>query len=339
MPSHNVDYSGEPQARPEIRVAVLDDWQRIAEHSTDWSALTARAEVVFFHQPLGSSNDVVKALADFDIILAMRERTAFSNDVISRLPRLKFFNMTGRRARGLDEMLRRGITVSITGGGEDGQDTAEHALALMLSAARRIPEGDASIKGGSFLENVPPGFRLAGKTLGILGLGLIGGHIANYCRALGMNVIAWSRSMTDDKAAAAGVEAVSIDDLFARADIVSLHLVLSPETEKIVGRAQLSRMRDGAVLVNTSRAPLIDEQPLLEALRNRRIQAAIDVFNEEPLPAEHPLRTAPNVVLTPHVGYGTREMYQIFYRNSVENILAFLDGAPIRQYSSANHLM
>ncbi|MBB3455998.1 phosphoglycerate dehydrogenase-like enzyme [Rhizobium sp. BK313] len=339
MLSHNVDYSGEPQARPKTRVAVLDDWQRIAEHSADWSALSDRAEVVFFHQPLGTPNDIVKALADFDIILAMRERTTFSNDVIAGLPRLKFFNMTGRRARGLDEMLRRGIIVSITGGGEDGQDTAEHALALMLAAVRRIPEGDASIKGGAFLENVPPGFRMAGKTLGILGLGLIGGHLANYCRALGMDVIAWSRSMTTDKAAAAGVEAVSIDDLFARSDIVSLHLVLSPETEKIVGQAQLSRMRDGAILVNTSRAPLIDEKPLIDALQNRRIQAAIDVFNEEPLPADHPLRSAPNVVLTPHVGYGTREMYQIFYRNSIENTLAFLDGAPIRQYSFDRHLM
>jgi phosphoglycerate dehydrogenase-like enzyme len=180
---------------------------------------------------------------------------------------------------------------------------------------------------------------MAGKTLGILGLGLIGGHLANYCRALGMDVIAWSRSMTADKAAAAGVQAVSIDDLFARSDIVSLHLVLSPETEKIVGQAQLSRMRDGAILVNTSRAPLIDEQPLIDALHNRRIQAAIDVFNEEPLPADHPLRSAPNVVLTPHVGYGTREMYQIFYRNSIENTLAFLDGTPIRQYSPDRHLM
>jgi phosphoglycerate dehydrogenase-like enzyme len=320
-------------------VAVLDDWQRVAKTSADWSVLTDRAEVVFFHEPLGSADAVVQALADFDIILAMRERTFFSNDVIARLPRLKFFNMTGRRARGLDEMTRRGITVSITGGGEDGQDTAEHALALMLSAIRRIPEGDASIKGGSFLEKVEPGFRVAGKTLGILGLGLIGGHLANYCRALGMDVIAWSRSMTPEKAAAAGVEAVSIDELFARSDVVSVHLVLSPETQGIVGRAQLSRMRPGAILVNTSRGPLIDEPSLIEAVRSRRIQAALDVFNQEPLPVDHPLRSAPNVVLTPHVGYGTREMYRIFYRYSIENALAFLDGAPIRQYLPEKHLM
>jgi phosphoglycerate dehydrogenase-like enzyme len=318
---------------------VLDDWQRIAERSADWSALAERADIVFFHQQLGSSDDIVRTLADFDIIMAMRERTSFSDDVIARLPRLKFFNMTGRRARGLDQMVRRGITVSITGGGEDGQDTAEHALALMLSAVRRIPEGDASIKSGAFLEKVEPGFRLAGKTLGILGLGLIGGHLARYCRALGMDVIAWSRSMTPEKAAAAGVEPVSIDVLFSRADIVSLHLVLSAETQKIVGQAQFSRMRDGAILVNTSRGGLVDEASLLGALGERRIQAALDVFNEEPLPADHPLRSAPNAVLTPHVGYGTREMYQIFYRNSIENALAYLDGAPIRQFAPERHLM
>ncbi|MBY3307584.1 D-2-hydroxyacid dehydrogenase family protein [Rhizobium laguerreae] len=322
-----------------MRVAVLDDWQHIAETSADWSALNDRADVEFFHQPLGPADDVVEALEDFDILLAMRERTAFSPEIIARLPRLKFFNMTGRRARGLDAMVRRGITVSITGGGEDVKDTAEHALALMLSAVRRIPEGDASIKGGSFLENVQPSFRMAGRTLGILGLGLIGGHVANYCRAIGMNVTAWSRSITPEKAAAAGAEAVSVDELFSRSDIISVHLVLSPETTKFIGESELSRMRPGAILVNTSRAPLIDEPSLIEALHSRRIQAAIDVFNEEPLPVDHPLRSAPNVVLTPHVGYGTREMYQIFYRNSIENILAFLDGTPIRQYSPDRHSM
>ncbi len=335
----NEEHKENASTRLKQRVAVLDDWQRVARHSADWSPLTERAEVVFFHQPLGNPAEIVRTLADFDIVLAMRERTAFPDEVIAQLPRLKFFNMTGRRARGLDEMIRRGIAVSITGGGEDGQDTAEHALALMLAAVRRIPEGDAAIKGGAFQENVAPGFRLAGKTLGILGLGLIGGHVTAYCRALGMNVIAWSRSMTPEKAAVAGVEAVSMDELFARADIVSIHLVLSPETEKIVGREELSRMREGAILVNTSRAPLIDEVSLIDALYEKRIQAAIDVFTEEPLPHDHPLRRAPNVVLTPHVGYGTREMYQIFYRNSIENALAFLDGTPIRVYSPDRHIM
>lgn len=170
-------------------------------------------------------------------------------------------------------------------------------------------------------------------------MGLIGGHVANHCRAIGMNVIAWSRSITPEKAAAAGAEAVSVDELFSRSNIISVHLVLSPETIKIISESQLSRMRPGTIVVNTSRAPLIDEPSLIEALHSRRIQAAIDVFNEKPLPFDHPLRSAPNVVLTPHFGYGTREMYQIFYRNSIENILAFLDGPPIRQYSPDKHFM
>jgi phosphoglycerate dehydrogenase-like enzyme len=339
MLSYNAEHGGARSATAKARVAVLDDWQRIAENIADWSSLKERAEVVFFHQPFTSPEEVVERLGEFDIILAMRERTVFSSEVIDKLPRLKFFNMTGRRARGLDDMLRRGITVSITGGGEDGHDTAEHALALMLSAVRRIPEGDASIRSGAFLEGVEPGIRVSGKTLGILGLGLIGGHLAKYCRALGMDVIAWSRSMTPQKAEAAGIEAVSIDELFERSDIISIHLVLSPETERIVGKQQLARMRNGAILVNTSRAPLIDEPSLLEALHSGRIQAAIDVFNQEPLPKSHPLRSAPNVVLTPHLGYGTREMYQVFYRNSIENAVAFLEGTPIRQYAPDKHLM
>jgi phosphoglycerate dehydrogenase-like enzyme len=320
-------------SRPITRVAVLDDWQGVAEQCVDWSPLRQRAELVFFQRPFASASEVIAALADFDAILAMRERTAFSDEVIENLPRLKFFNMTGRRAPCLDAIARRGITVSTTGGGSSA-DTAEHALALMLAAARRIPAGDAAIKQGAFQEKVEPGHRLEGKTLGILGLGKIGGRVAGYCRALGMNVIAWSRSMTPDKAAAASVEAVGIDALFDRADVVSIHLVLSPQTRGIVGRAQLARLRKGAILVNTSRGPLLDEDALLEALNERRIQAALDVFNEEPLPPNHPLRTAPNVVLTPHLGYGTYENYEIFYQNSIENTLAFLNGAPIRLYAS-----
>ena len=319
------------------RIAVLDDWQSIAETSADWSPLRQRAEVVFFHKPFGSEEALVTALAGFDAILAMRERSAFPAHVVDQLPRLQFFNMTGRRARALDDLARRGITVSITGGGETGEDTAEHTLALMLAAARRVSEGDATIKAGGFLAGVAPGFRLSGKTLGILGLGLIGKRVARYADALGMNLIAWSRSMTPDKAADAGVTAVGRDELFERSDIVSVHLVLSPDTTGIVGRAELARLRDGAVLVNTSRAGLIDEAALLEAVNSGRLQAALDVFTQEPLPEDHPLRRAPNVVLTPHVGYGTREAYREFFENSVENAVAYLNGKPIRLYQPSQH--
>jgi len=319
------------------RVAVLDDWQRVARASADWTPLENRAELVFFNRPLGSPDEIVKALEGFDAILAMRERTIFSPEVIARLPRLKFFNMTGRRARGLDALVRRGVAVSITGGGETGEDTAEHALALLLAAVRHVPAGDAAVKAGHFQIGVEPGFRLAGKTLGILGLGLIGGKVAGYARALGMEVLAWSRSMTAEKAAAAGAKAVSRDELFSGSDAISIHLVLSDETRGMVDAEALGRMRPGAILVNTSRAPIVDEPALLKALNENRIQAALDVFMEEPLPPGHPLATAPNTVLTPHVGYGTREAYQLFYRNSIANMLAFLDGKPIRRYEPERH--
>lgn len=320
-----------------MRIAVLDDWQRIAEACADWSALRQRADVTFFHEPLGPPDNVVAALRDFDAILAMRERTAFPLEIIEQLPRLRFFNITGRRARGLDDLANRGVVVSITGGGENGEDTAEHTLALILAMARHIPAGDRTIRAGGFMGGVAPGMRLAGKTMGILGLGLIGTRVAAYCRALGMDVVAWSRSMTPERAAEAGVAGVSRDELLSRADVVSIHLVLSPETRGIVGRRELALLRDGALLVNTSRAPLVDEAALLAELGQRRLHAALDVFNDEPLPADHPLRQAPNTVLTPHVGYGTLESYQLFYRNSIENTLAFLDGAPIRRYQPELH--
>jgi D-3-phosphoglycerate dehydrogenase len=179
--------------------------------------------------------------------------------------------------------------------------------------------------------------RLAGKTVGILGLGLIGQRVAGYCRGLGMNVVAWSRSMTPERARTAGVEAVTKDVLFERSDIVSVHLVLSAETQSIVDARALRRMRDGSLLVNTSRAQLVEESALIAELRAGRLQAALDVFSEEPLPPGHPLLSAPNTVLTPHVGYGTRENYEHFFRNSVENVLAFLDGAPIRKYAAELH--
>ena len=319
------------------RVAVLDDWQRVAESSADWSALRKRADVTFFHEPFGGSTEVVHKLRDFDAILAMRERTTFPLEVVDQLPRLRFFNMTGRRARGLDEMVRRGITVSSTGGGETGEDTAEHTLALMLALARHIPEGDQHIRNGGFMAGVAPGIRLAGRTVGILGFGLIGTRVAAYCRALGMHVVAWSRSMTAEKARLAGVESVSQAERFERSDVVSVNLVLSPETAGIVDASQLARMRDGAILINTSRASLVDEPALLNELQSGRLNAALDVFIDEPLPADHPLRRIRNTVLTPHVGYGTVEGYQLFYRNSVENTLAFLDGSPIRLYQAELH--
>jgi phosphoglycerate dehydrogenase-like enzyme len=314
------------------KVAVLDDWQHLARDSADWSALERRADVKFFHAAMNGADDIAGKLAEFDIILAMRERTAFPQSLVQRLPKLKMFGLTGARAASIDTeaMMSRGITVCYTGGGKSGSNTAELTLGLMLAAARRIPAGDAAIRSGKFQDGVVAGFDLAGKTLGIVGLGRIGALVARYARALDMNVLAWSQNLTAAAASAAGATLAAKDDLLARADIVTLHLVLSDRTRGIIGAAELQRMKQGAVLINTSRGPLVDEPALIKALQSGRLVAGLDVFEREPLPAGHPLRTAPNTVLTPHLGYGTVETFQEFYCQSVENALAFLDGKPVR---------
>ena len=231
--------------------------------------------------------------------------------------------------------MERGIIVCHTGGGKSGAGTSELTLGLMLAAVRNIPRGDASIRSGHFQDGVAPGFELAGKTLGVLGLGRLGARMAHYGHALEMRVIAWSQNLTAEKAREGGAELVSKETLFATSDVVSVHLVLSDRTRGIVGAADIARMKPGAVLINTSRGPLIDEAALVSAVQAGRIVAALDVFDREPLPANHPLRTAPNAVLTPHLGYGTIETYKEFYAQSIENALAFLDGKPIRLLDAA----
>jgi phosphoglycerate dehydrogenase-like enzyme len=208
--------------------------------------------------------------------------------------------------------------------------TAELALALLLACARRLPQADAAIRAGGFQDGVPSGMELAGRTLGLVGLGRIGGRMARYAQALDMKVVAWSQNLTDERAREAGAERVTKDELFARADAVSIHLVLSARTRGVVGTAEIARMRRGAILVNTSRGPLVDQAALLAALTEGRIVAGLDVFDTEPLPPGHPLGRAPNTVLTPHLGYVTAENMADLYRASIENILAYLDGKPIR---------
>jgi phosphoglycerate dehydrogenase-like enzyme len=315
-----------------VRVAVLDDWQNVARQSADWSGLEARGEVVFFHRPFADEDEAANALAPFDILIPMRERTPFPGTLIRRLERLRMIALPGHRAGTLDmdACTAQGVLVCNTGGGPGSAATAELALGLLIAANRRIPAGDAAIRAGRFQEGVGLGVVLHGRTLGVLGLGTIGGMMARYARALGMHVLAWSPNLTRERAEAEGAELVDKDALFARADAVSIHMVLSPRSRGIVGAAELARMKPGAILVNTSRGPLVDEAALLDAVQSGRIVAALDVYDREPLAAEHPLRRAPNTVLTPHIGYGTAEVFEGFYRQCIENVLAFLDGAPKR---------
>jgi phosphoglycerate dehydrogenase-like enzyme len=252
-----------------------------------------------------------------------------------RLPKLEMFGLTGHRAALIDlaGMMGAGITVCTTGGGPSVASTAELALGLMLAAVRRIPQGDANVRAGRFQLGVDAGPVLEGKTLGLIGLGRIGSRMASYGRALGMRVLAWSQNLTDEKAQAGGAERVEKHALLAAADIVSLHLAMSDRSRGTLGADDLARMRPGAILVNTARAPLVDEAALLAAVASGRLIAALDVFHREPLAADHPFLRAKNVVLTPHIGYGVTEVYAEYYQHCVENALAYLDGKPIRLHT------
>ena len=319
------------------KIAVLDDWQGVARDCADWSALEARAELTFFRDAFASEDIAARSLAPFDIILALRERTAFPASLVQRLPKLQIFSLTGARAGSIDsaQMMERGVTVCVTGSGGSGYATSELALGLMIAASRCLPSAFAQMQQGHFQSDVPLGYELAGKTLGVLGLGRLGGRMARYGAALDMDVIAWSENLTDDKAAAAGARRVTKQQLFELADVVSVHLVLSDRSRGIVGAQDLARMKPGAMIINTSRGPLIDETALLTALQAGKLTAGLDVYDREPLPADHPLRTLPNVVLTPHLGYVVRESMSAFYTQLVENALAFMDGKPIRLMPSS----
>lgn len=315
------------------RVAVLDDWQGVARGAADWTPLQARAEVVFFSDAFADADDAAAKLADFAIVLSMRERTPLPGSLINRLPKLRMLGMTGARNLSLDTAActARGIPVCCTqGGGYSDSATAELALGLLISAARGLAIGDAIIRAGGFQMGVPVGIGLAGKTLGVIGLGRLGTYMTTYAGALRMNVIAWSQNLTKEKAEAAGAVLVSKDELMAKADAITIHMVLSDRSRGLIGRADIARMKQGAILVNTSRGPIVDEAAMLEALYAGRIVAALDVYDREPLPVDHPLRKAPNTVLSPHLGYCVKETWDSFYPQMIENALAFLDGKPVR---------
>lgn len=315
-----------------MRVAVMDDWQGVARDSTDWSALAARAEVVFMSGAFADEDAAAAALAGFEIVIPMRERTAFTSTLLARLPKLKLIAQTGGRAQTMDleRATASGILVCNTMGERSSIGTAELTLGLILAAARRIPQGDAAIRAGRFQEGVGIGPVLDGLTLGIIGFGRIGARVGMFGRALGMKLLAWSPNLTAETAAAGGATLASRDALLGGSDVISLHVVLSARSRHMLGAAELALMKPGALLVNTSRGPLVDEAALVAALNAGRIMAGLDVYDREPLPADHPIRTAANTVLTPHLGYGTTDTFRQFYRESVENVLAFLDGAPIR---------
>jgi phosphoglycerate dehydrogenase-like enzyme len=315
------------------KVAVLDDWQDVAHQSADWFELESRADVRIFADAFRDEDDAAAQLADFDIVLSMRERTPLPGSLINRLPKLRMLGMTGARNASLDTpaCTARGIVVCNTqGGGYTDSATAELALGLLIAAARGIPKGDENMRHELFQRGVPVGIGLAGKTIGIVGLGRLGGYMAKYCLALRMNVIAWSQNLTEERCKEIGATLVTKQQLMRDSDAISIHMVLSPRSRGLVGAEDIALMKHGAILINTSRGPLIDEDAMLAALQEGRIIAALDVYDREPLPMDHPLRRLSNTVLMPHMGYGVKETWEGFYPQMIENALAFMEGRPVR---------
>ncbi|UPY39161.1 D-2-hydroxyacid dehydrogenase family protein [Sediminicoccus sp. KRV36] len=309
------------------RLAILDDYQDVTLKLGPWERL-AELDITVFRDTLAEREALITRLMPFDAILAMRERTPFPRELIERLPNLKLLITTGERNRGIDAeaCAERGIVFS--GTPSFGAPTVDLTWGLILSLARRIPEQVNALHAGHWQTQL--GVGLEGRTLGVVGLGKLGTKVARVGQALGMKVIAWSTNLTAEAAAAVGATRVEKAELFAQADVVTLHLILSDRSRGIVGAAELGAMKPGAMLVNTSRGPLVDQPALLEALHAGRIQAGIDVYDVEPLPESHPLLKAANTVLTPHLGYVTEENYRAYFQGAVEAIEAFHAGTPIR---------
>jgi phosphoglycerate dehydrogenase-like enzyme len=310
-----------------LRIAVLDDYQNAALSLANWSVLDGRANVMVFNDHLVDPEAVVERLQPFDIVCVMRERTPMTRTIIERWPRLRLIASTGTRNASIDleAAEERGIQVVHTG--YTSAPTIELTWALILGSARNLVAENTSLRGGGWQQSV--GDDMAGRTLGVLGLGNVGGAVAQIGNAFGMKVIAWSQNLTAERAAEVGATLVTKDELFQQADVLSVHLVLSGRTRGLVGAAELALMKPTARLVNTSRGPVVVEADLVAALEDKKIAgAAIDVFDQEPLPLEHPFRSLPNLLATPHIGYVSRGLYARFYKDTVANIYRWLESQP-----------
>ncbi|MFE0147569.1 D-2-hydroxyacid dehydrogenase family protein [Nonomuraea sp. NPDC059007] len=311
-----------------VTCAVLDDYQGVALTLADWSGLAVRT----YRERFAGHDDLVAAIAGCEVVVIMRERTPFPASLFARLPNLRLLVTSGMRNASIDLAAAREHGVTVCGTASSSTPPAELTWALILGLTRQIAVESASIRAnGPWQQTI--GTDLHGSTLGVIGLGKIGTQVARVGQAFGMNVTAWSENLTPERAAASGVRlATSKSDLLETADIVSVHVVLSPRTRSLISGPDLARMRPTSYLVNTSRAAIVDQDALITALREGRIAgAALDVFDTEPLPHDHPFRTLPNVLATPHLGYVTRGNYTTYFREAVEDIHAYLTGAPIRR--------
>lgn len=313
----------------QVRIAILDDYQGVALQHGDWASLGDRVHPVVFRDHLHDPDLLIDRLLEFPVVVAMRERTSFPRQVLERLPNLRLLLTAGMHNAVIDDEACADLGITYCGTSGTGSGTPELTWALILACKRHIPTEVANVRSGGWMTTV--GTELYRSTLGLCGLGYIGARVARVAKAFGMNVIAWSQNLTEERCAKYDATLVTKDELVARADVLSVHLVLSERTEGIIGEPELRQMKRTAILINTSRGPLVDEAALARACREGWIAGAgLDAYGVEPLPPHHPFRTLPNVVATPHIGYVTDACYDVFFRDFVEDIGAWLDGAPVR---------
>jgi phosphoglycerate dehydrogenase-like enzyme len=306
------------------KIAVLDDYQNVALENADWSVLHDRADVTVFQDHLADPDAVIERLVPFDVVCVMRERTPLPRNVIERLPNLKLIASTGPGNESIDVAAAGDHEIRVVHTGYRSDPAIEFTWALILASTRHIVTESNSVRSGGWQQTV--GTDLRGKTLGVLGVGRVGSQVAQIGSAFGMNLIAWSQNMTPETAHAAGAILVSKDELFEKADILTIHLVLSSRTRGLVGVAELEKMKPTARLINTSRGAIVEERALISVLKNNQIVgAAVDVFDNEPLPPDHPFRTLDNILATPHIGYVSQGLYTTFYEDTVSNIRDWLD--------------
>ena len=323
---HNVK-NAEQEWEMAMKIAILDDYQNIALTSADWGNLAKDAEIVSFTDHLSDEDQVAERLKDFEIVCAMRERTPFTKSLLSKLPNLKLLVSSGMRNLGIDSAAAKEQGVVVCGTKSVGRPTADLAWGLILGLARQIPQEDRNVRAGGWQRTV--GLSLEGRTLGVVGLGNLGGRMATIAKAFDMNVIAWSQNLTQERCDELGVEKVSREELMKRSDFITVHLILSDRSRGVIGAEELALMKPTAYIVNTARGPIIDEDALVEALETKAIAGAgIDVFSVEPLPADHPFRRLENAIVTPHLGYVSDTNYRAYFSGYIEAIEAFLAGEP-----------
>ena len=318
------------------RCAILDDYQSVALEMADWSKVAGDLDIKVFSAPLGGPDAVARALEGFAIVCAMRERTPFPRALIEALPDLRLLVTTGMVNRAIDLEAAKARSVTVCGTPSFGNPTTGIAWGLILELTRRIGHENARLKGGALWQSVV-GTDVEGLTLGVIGLGKLATRVAAVGKAFRMRVMAWSQNITPERAQAAGVEyAASVEEVLRQADIVSIHIPLTPKSRALLGTKELGLMKPSALLVNTSRGPIVEEAALLAALRDDKIAGAgFDVYDIEPLPPDHPLRKLDNIVLTPHLGYASQQNYRAYFAGVVDDIRGFLDGKPVRVITAA----